>query len=55
MSRKDAFEQGPASRDGAGHVDIWRKVILAQRNSFGKAELEVGLRNSKGTNVASAG
>lgn len=46
LSHKDAFEQGPESGDEARHVAIWRKVIQAQRNSFGKGEWEVGLRTA---------
>lgn len=53
LSVKGAFEQGPESSYGRSHVDIWRKIIPAQRNSFGK--LGVGLRNSKEANVAGAG
>lgn len=55
LSHKSAFEQGPESSDGAGHVDIWRKIIPAQRDRLKKTELEVGLRKSKGASVAGTG
>ena len=36
-------------------MDTWRKICPAQRNSFEKAELEVGLMKGKGASVAGIG